>query len=483
MTRKFQPINHPSVHDNLQIVNKMISVELHLGRVAGPFLRPPFTDLVVSPLGLVPKKEAGAFRLIHDLSFPKGDSVNGGIPREYCSVSYEGYDYFVSMLAEVGRGCFIAKADIESAFRIIPISPVDYHLLGFMINDQYFYDRCLPMGCSISCQLFEEFSCAIQWVLTKSFHVESMSHILDDFMFLSHTESSCRGYLNKFLTVARFIGIPIKHSKTVLPATCVIVHGIEVDTDLMQARLPRDKLENAVILVRNFARRKKVTLRELQSLIGTLSFACKVIVPGRPFLRRLIDLTVGINRPNFHVRLNNEARLDLAAWLIFLESFNGISLLLNDQWLSSEKLELFTDASNLGFAGVLQEKWFQGAWPPSWSARHISIKELFPIVLALRLWPDHFRNRRVLIFCDNEAVVYVINNQSSRDPGLMSLIRTMTVTLMQSNVIMRAKHVPGRLNIVADKLSRFQNNQQWLEIYGLAPVPSVIPQDLLPWQT
>ena len=79
-------------------------------------------------------------------------------------------------------------------------------------------------------------------------------------------------------------------------------------------------------LVTRFARHKKLTLRELQSLIGTLNFACKVIVPGRSFLRRLIDLTIGIRRPNFHIRLNNKARLDLAAWLIFLQSFNGVSL-------------------------------------------------------------------------------------------------------------------------------------------------------------
>ena len=124
----------------------------------------------------------------------------------------------------------------------------------------------------------------------------------------------------------------------------------------MEARLPRDKLDDALNLVTRFASRKKVTLRELQSLIGTLNFACKVIVPGRPFLRRLIDLTIGINWPNFHIRLNNEARLDLAAWLIFLQRFNGVSVLLNEHWISSEKLELFTDASNLGFAGILKGK-------------------------------------------------------------------------------------------------------------------------------
>ena len=82
-------------------------------------------------------KEAGAFRLIHDLSFPKGDSVNFSILRECCSVTYEDFDYFVSMLARVGQGCYIAKTDIESAFRMIPINPLDYHLLGFMIDNQY----------------------------------------------------------------------------------------------------------------------------------------------------------------------------------------------------------------------------------------------------------------------------------------------------------------------------------------------------------
>ena len=125
--------------NNSSVVDLMIASELKLGRIAGPFSAPPFEDFVISPLGLIPKKEPGAFRLIHDLSFPKGDSVNSGIPREYCSVSYEDYGYFVSILAAYeGRGCYIAKADIESAFRIIPISPLDYHLLGFMVDGQYF---------------------------------------------------------------------------------------------------------------------------------------------------------------------------------------------------------------------------------------------------------------------------------------------------------------------------------------------------------
>ena len=199
----------------------MIASECALGLVARPFVCPPFDNVMVSPLGLVPKKEAGAFWLIHDLSFPKGDSINVGITRECCSVAYEDFDYFVSMLAQVGQGCYIAKADIESAFRIISIHPLDYHLLGFMMDNQYLYDRCLPMGCSVSCRLFEKFSCAVQCILTELFHVEAMSHILDDFMFLSHSKETCQCYLDSFMSLARFVGIPVKYSRTVSPATCV----------------------------------------------------------------------------------------------------------------------------------------------------------------------------------------------------------------------------------------------------------------------
>ena len=316
--------NHPSIIANLSVASEMIQKELYLGRVAGPFSAPPFPNLVVSPLGLIPKKEPGKFHIIHDLSFPKGNSVNFGMPKECCSVSYENYDYLISLLTSVGQGCFIAKADIDLVFRIIPVHPDDYHLLGFRFGGQYYYDKCLPLGCSVSCKVFEQFSCALQWILQRVYHVRTMSHILDDYIFLLKSESVCQVYLQRFLFVADLF--PVKHSKTVVSSTCAIVHGIEVDTVLMQARLPQDKLEAAIDLVKSFSRRKKVTLRELQSCIGTLQFAAKVVVGGRPFLRRLIDLTKGVVKPHFHIRLGQEARLNLAAWSMFLESFSQMPL-------------------------------------------------------------------------------------------------------------------------------------------------------------
>ena len=99
--------------------------------------------------------------------------------------------------------------------------------------------------------------------------------------------------------------------------------------------------------------RRKVTLRELQSLIGLLSFACCVVQPGRSFLRRLIDRTKGIQQPHFHIRLNKDSRLDIAAWLLCIDHFNGKTMLLKQIWISANKLHLYTDAGgSLGF-GVI----------------------------------------------------------------------------------------------------------------------------------
>ena len=82
--------NHQSATLNPDVLNSMVQTELKAQRVAGPFDVPPFPNFVVSPLGLVPKKETGKFHLIHNLSFPKRGfipSVNDGILQAEAAVS------------------------------------------------------------------------------------------------------------------------------------------------------------------------------------------------------------------------------------------------------------------------------------------------------------------------------------------------------------------------------------------------------------
>ena len=141
--------------------------------------------------------------------------------------------------------------------------------------------------------------------------------------------------------------------KTVGPSTVFSFADIELDTVHSEARLPRDKVMRCASLLSDYLKRKKVTLRELQSLIGLLNFACSVVLPGRALLRRLIDLTIGIARPQHFIRLTREVNSDMRTWLAFLSNFNGSSFFLNQNWITNPSLQLYTDASgSFGYGAV-----------------------------------------------------------------------------------------------------------------------------------
>ena len=453
-----------------------------MGRVAGPFLSPPLINFHTSPLGLVAKKEPGSHRIIHDLSFPEGQSVNSGIPSQCTKVHYQNLDDALEIIASLGVGCLVAKADIESAYRIIPIHPDSVHLLGFTWEGMFYYDRCLPFGLSVSCRIFEAFSSAIHWILEHCFRVPKITHILDDFMFFGSPNSHvCSSSLLSFLTLAEEAGIPIKTPKTCLPSTLTVLYGIEVDSAAMEARLPRDKVEKSVAAVHEMLSKKKTTLKELQSLLGLLNFVCQVIYPGRSFLRRLFHLSKKATRPRHFIRITNDARLDLYAWLDFLSNFNGITLLKQRRWVTSAKLHLYTDAAtSAGYGAVLGNNWVSGLWPDDWKAFHITIMELYPIVLAVELWSSRLANSAIMFHCDNSAVCQIVNAHTSKDPTIMILVRRLVVSAMKYNIIFHAVHVPGLLNPLADALSRQDLVRARKLAPSLAPAATPVPSFLQP---
>ena len=474
--------NHASALSKPGVVDAMLQIELNQHRIAGPFDRAPLPNLVVSPLGLREKREPNKFRLIHDLSFNEDFSVNRNIPREFCSVSYETLDDYCSIIKQCGVGALMAKADIESAFRLIPIHPKNHNLLGFSWKGKLYYDQSLPMGLSESCRIFETFSTSIQWILQNIYQIKWVSHLLDDFLFCGPKDThTCYDSLANFEHLCKKVNIPIKHSKTVHPTTLMEAHGIEIDSRRMELRLPKDKLATCKQLLTNLFNSKRATLLQLQSVLGHLNFACKAIVPGRAFLRRIIHLTLGLTKPHHHVRITEQARADINVWLEFLETFNGRSLFLNDTWISSSTLRMYTDAAgSLGYAAVFGSHWFAHPWQDDLAIREITYKELFPIVLALEIWGHLLRNNRIIFRTDNQAVVAIINKQTSKDIHVMVLVRRLVSSALKFNIQFKAEHIYGYTNVVADKLSRLKfqearNYAPWLD-----PDQTVIAQNTHP---
>ena len=119
----------------------------------------------VSPLGVIPKKSAGEYRVIHHLSYPEGNSVHDFIPYEFSSTTIQDA---IAVIKKFPSSIYLGKADIESAFHITPVSPLDTPLLGFKWNGFFYMDAVLPMGCSSSCPICEAFSSAVEWVAVSS---------------------------------------------------------------------------------------------------------------------------------------------------------------------------------------------------------------------------------------------------------------------------------------------------------------------------
>ena len=140
---KSAPQNFHSVRDNPLIVHKYIADEVAQGRL----VKRPGVDIRRNPIGIIPKPhQPGKFRLIVDLSAPRGFSVNDGISPSLCSLDYISVDQAARLIAKCGRGTLMAKTDLQSAYRHVPVHPEDQHLLGLEWDGQIYCDRALPFG-------------------------------------------------------------------------------------------------------------------------------------------------------------------------------------------------------------------------------------------------------------------------------------------------------------------------------------------------
>ena len=449
-----------------QLWNKVM-LEVKDKRFAGPFVEPPFEEFVQSPIGLVPKDKGTKTRLIFHLSFPRdGDSVNSGIPEHYCSVQYPDFDHAVKICLMAGKGCKMSKSDMSRAFRNVPMKRNQWKYLVMMAEHPltgrkfYFVDKCLPFGSSISCAIFQGFSDAIAHVVTFRTQRDNLNY-LDDFFFAAITKLLCDGQVKEFLDICKAINFPVALEKTFWSATRLVFLGLLLDSELQVVCIPEDKIMKAKELIGRFLSKKKVTVLEVQQLCGFLNFLGRALVPGRTFIRRLYPLVKNNMRQHHHVRLTKENHLDLMMWQRFLGRPESYARSFMDFGvISSSEIDMYSDASrnhNLGFGAYCGTEWTFGKWESTFMIRYepsIEYLELFGVTVAVMNWIKLFKNKRMILFCDNEAMVHMINNSSSSCKNCIVLIRLIVLEGLVYNVKINAKHVGTKQNGKADALSR-----------------------------
>ena len=265
----------------------------------------------ISPFGVIPKREPGKWRLIVDLSAPEGRSVNDGIDHRLTSLQYVSMEDIVKKVRRLGRGAILAKVDLKEAYRMVPVHPQDRPLLGMEWEGQVYVDTALPFGLRSAPKIFNAVADALQWI-ARHRGAGEMDHYLDDFIIIGPPQDEgCAKSLEVLLETCRLLGVPVAVNKCEGPSTCLEFLGIEVDTIAMELRLPLSKLSRLQALIRKWCPRKVCQKKELQRLAGHLCHACRVVRPGRRFLRGVFALLSGGRRGHHYIRLNKHFRADL----------------------------------------------------------------------------------------------------------------------------------------------------------------------------
>ena len=122
---------------------------------------------MISHCGVIPKGLTGKWQMIVNLSFPEGSSVNDGIKADICSLHYAKVEEATEELVKQGRNSWMAKVDVKSAYRIVPVHLQDWWLLGMQWNGALFVDTILPFGLRWAPKIFTALADAAEWIIKR----------------------------------------------------------------------------------------------------------------------------------------------------------------------------------------------------------------------------------------------------------------------------------------------------------------------------
>jgi hypothetical protein len=440
-------------------VNAFLDSEVSLGATLGPFDNNPLmSPLTLSPLNTVDKDNGRKRRVIVDLSWPEGSSVNDGIDkRRYLDddiqLHYPSVDSLLDIVRDKGSGCLLFKRDLRRAYRQIPVDPGDIHLLGYSWQSRIYIDRVFPFGLRSAAYICQRVTSALTYIAREK--GVSCVNYLDDF---GGAESPPMA-LNAFETLGEVLasaGAEESIEKACPPATVMTFLGVEIDTLAMEIRVPQDKLVAIRERLPDWLHKRTCSKKELQSLIGRLAFIAKCVAPGRLFLSRLLECLRGLCRAEDTVHLSVEFCKDIRWWYDFVAVYNGISIIKRDPWLAADQI-FSTDACLIGCGGVCGRKYFHAEFPSSIRERGwpIAILECLAIVVAAKLWAHDWTGKRVTVACDNMATVIVLNSGRAKHTVLLRCLRELAYLAAVHEFEYRAVHIPGVRNTAADILSRW----------------------------
>ena len=450
-----QVVNHSSATNFPSHVDTYLQTEQSFKAIAGPFERSPFSRLHTSPM-MTRSKPDGSRRLIVDLSWPHGASVNSAIPDDTfdgreCKLKYPTLDTIVEAISKIGKNALIYKVDLKRAYRNLRSDPRDFSVLGLNWQGKCYVDVSVPFGLKTGASACQMVTDSITHLMNNSGYWTCA--YLDDIVGVSPPSNASSAFLslNNLITS---LGLPINDDKVSEPVHNLTCLGINIDVKTGTLTIPADKIEGVRRLCDNWATRKYATRNSLQKLVGHLIYINKCVRPARLFVNRILQALR--STPNKgKIPLGEDFHKDISWFREFMVTFNGTTKI-HDR--STEPIHVYVDACLTGIGGYTNTHVYFQTIPQCYRmALSIVHFEMMNVMVAFRLWAQAWTNSRVEVHCDNAAVVSVLNSGSSRDPFLAACARTLWLLKAKFNILVTVSHIRGKDNVYADILSRWPN--------------------------
>ena len=448
--------NHTSARLHPADVEHYIVTELGHRALLGPFGGPPTKVCHFSPLMTRTKRDSIFRRVIIDLSWPKGWSVNDGISRtDYIdgpmTISLPTPDDMERAVVRAGRGSFLYKTDLSRGYRQLRVDPLDWPLLSFRHGSMCFMDICPPFGLRSSAMAMQRVSQAIVHLHGRRGFL-SCAYI-DDFGGVEGNKPRATEALGTLQGIMDNLGVVQAAAKICPPSQVMIWLGIFFDTKEMYMAIPQEKLTEIMACLESWRGRDSATRKEMQSLLGLLNFVASVAPPTRLFTNRMLDDLRETSHTGHRV-LTQQFQQDVQFFLDLLPMFNGRRMMGKQLLPYQHQVEL--DACLSGCGAVAGDQFYAAQFPESVTeaAHTIAHLELLNVVVAIKMWSDRWSGWTVQIYCDNLNTVCVLQSGRSRDNFMRACAREVFLLTAAGDIDIQVCHRPGLSMIWADALSR-----------------------------
>jgi len=423
---------------------------------------PPEVDLStvnIQPLHVIIKPNKKP-RLVIDLS----RNLNQYIEKQH--FKYSTVDQAVELSTP---GCWYGKLDLSNCFLSFPLHPKAKNYFIFRLDGVLYRFIRMPFGLTCAPRYCTQLLSVVAYELTR--HDCVFVRYLDDFLFIAATQQDCQRMLDVAIATFTRFGLVVNPDKTEGPLQSITFLGVEINSVTSTLACTPDRLRELLSLLTDLVHTQVIRRRNLQSVVGKLSFAAQVLPGARPFMRRILDKLNGSTSIVGRIRVGPSFKADVAYWLTNLGRWNG-----REMWRQPASVTIATDASLKGFGFYLEQlpshiccsslplhlqpgSGFSGTYSDVHSEFHALPRdmvwcELFSVLAAAHVYARMLAGQSVLFRVDNQPDVAIINRQATRSARLALLLRSLYDLALQYNFSVTAVHRPGVDNVVADYLSR-----------------------------